>query len=56
MKVKDEEQGEAAFFHERNDELLLTLHINFKQVDLGKINTNILLQFFKAFFLWKIFL
>jgi len=37
MKVKDEEQGQTTFFHVVNAVLLLTLHINFKQVDLVKL-------------------
>jgi len=36
IKTKDEAQAKAAFFHRLNEELSLTLHVKFKEVDLVK--------------------
>lgn len=42
IKTKDEPQAKAAFFHRLNEELSLTLHVKFKEVDLQTKQSTLL--------------
>lgn len=47
MKAKQEKQAQVVFFSQLNEELSLSPHINFKQVDIGRIKPDRYTFFFK---------